>query len=450
MDVEEYIDNDHEFRKLRFDRENNCYVYESSNEITELTEESQYNHYEMLDKNEDEVICTKDIMEEENDYSNPNEVYETNSLVSGCYLNGFFDSGISLNSIMMNPEGVLGCEMFSKPKRVNPKYSRMSARYYRDRTRPIETPVHKIQHKYYKKSLRRKLESGKCYDTSIEDSVSPVLSSSAEETLCKMKKKLAKDQKIRDKKTYETFKMEVLFDPDFNSEYYSDSYECKALVLPYPLFPRFPGGSVIYDIQYGIIPDVITQQYVNNAPFVTACCFNETSIHYNEEKYEECKERFVLPTNLIIQTTSSPENFSISSGTEMEDMVQIINCSIYVVAESSVRLSPDSSPSVPSTPKATDTVVKETISPKQYAYSFVCSCVSSVLGCFVGFKGIGAAYPSASIESAESTYSNSSTNIDKSPKSVSSVLSSIIDNLKIPLLLTGFAIVANAFFKGSK
>lgn len=189
---------------------------------------------------------------------------------------------------------------------------------------------------------------------------------------------------------------------------------------------------------------------MNNAPFVTACCFNETSIHYNEEKYEECKERFVLPTNLIIQTTSSPENFSISSGTEMEDMVQIINCSIYVVAEGSVRLSPDSSPSVPSTPKATDTVVKETISPKQYAYSFVCSCVSSVLGCMVGFKGIGAAYQSASIESAESTYSNSSTNIDKSPKSVSSVLSSIIDNLKIPLLLTGFAIVANAFFKGSK
>ena len=190
---------------------------------------------------------------------------------------------------------------------------------------------------------------------------------------------------------------------------------------------------------------------MNNAPFVTACCFNETSIHYNEEKYEECKERFVLPTNLIIQTTSSPENFSISSGTEMEDMVQIKNYPVRIFAQSGFeRLSPDSSPSVPSTPKATDTVVKETISPKQYAYSFVCSCVSSVLGCFVGFKGIGAAYPSASIESAESTYSNSSTNIDKSPKSVSSVLSSIIDNLKIPLLLTGFAIVANAFFKGSK
>ena len=50
MDVEEYIDNDHEFRKLRFDKENKCFVYESSNEITELTEESQHNYYEMVDK----------------------------------------------------------------------------------------------------------------------------------------------------------------------------------------------------------------------------------------------------------------------------------------------------------------------------------------------------------------------------------------------------------------
>ena len=455
MDVEEYIDNDHEFRKLRFDKENKCFVYESSNEITELTEEPQHNYYEMVDKNEDEVICVKNIMEEENDYSNPNEVYETDSLVIGCYLNGFFNSGISLNSIMLNPEGVLGCEMFSKPRKVDPRYSSNSAWYYRNRTHTILTPVHKIQHKYYKKSLRRQLKSGRDSDITIEDSVSPVISSSAEEKLCKMKKKLAKDQQKRYRKIHEMNKMEELFDPYFDSYGYRDSYECNANVLPYPLCPRFPMGLVIYDIQFGIIPDVITQQYVNNAPFVTACCYNETSIHYNEEKYEDCEERFVLPTNLIIQTTSSPENFSISSGTEMEDMVQMMDCCIYAVAQGPVFISPDSSPSVPSTPKASDTIVKKTISPQPSAFSYVCSCVSSVLTGVVGAvlpinTGICSAYPTATIgESVENASSDSSANRYKSYIPISSLLSSIIDNVTVPLLSTGFALFAIIFHKGS-
>ena len=85
----------------------------------------------------------------------------------------------------------------------------------------------------------------------------------------------------------------------------------------------------------------------------------------------------------------------------------------------------------------------------------LCSCVSSVLTGVVGAvlpinTGICSAYPTATIgESVENASSDSSANRYKSYIPISSLLSSIIDNVTVPLLSTGFALFAIIFHKGS-